>query len=254
LGAILSCQAAKSIAIVLVTVHLNRKSGLAFPSIELLALETGLSRRAVIYGIEALKDRGWLTVSTHKGPKTVNLYKPDFETGGMQKLAILNAEVKKGIEQRRTSRGANSCTSHVQILAPLDMQPLAHKPFEENPLTEPNEGHSRANGAFLPKRHQKLSQSEIRCFQEKVLAIVDNGDVSGDSTFLRLTPLIANGVNFEEEGCLERLEQFADSWEPATEYRELHVFLQSELQLAKRQRPAGKKQTDGLRHPSNPGA
>jgi hypothetical protein len=50
--------------------------------------------------------------------------------------------------------------------------------------------------------------------------------------------LIANGADFDEEGCLDRAEEFAGTWEPATEYRELHVFLQGELQLAKKQRPA----------------
>jgi DNA-binding transcriptional MocR family regulator len=221
---------AKSVAIKIATKYLSRTKGCAWPGIATLADDLHLSRFGVQKAVRLLEGLGWLHIETGGGRKLSNRYRVAF-----QKQPTTVAENSQPQLRKQPT-----------TVGPTPLMSPSREPIER--------GHSRANGAFLAKRHRKLSQTEIRDFQEKVSAIVDNGDMSADATFLRLTTLIAKRADFDEEGCLERVEQFADGWEPATEYRELYVFLQGELQLSKRKRQAEEKQTDGLRQTSKIGA
>jgi Helix-turn-helix domain len=209
------------VANIIVLRYLSRAKGCAWPSFDRLAHDLGAGRSSIIRALALLEGLGWLVIEHNGGRHATNRY------------ALQMQKQCHPWHENSVIRDKETVSS------------VTPEPFESNPLNEPNEGHSSRNGAFLAKRHPKLSQSEIRCFQGKVLAIVDNGNVSCDTTFLRLTPLIANGADFDEERCLERAAQFMDGWESETNYRELHVFMQSELQLAKGKRPAEKKQTQG---------
>src|ERR1019366_7155910 len=193
------------VANIIVLRYLSRTKGCAWPSFERLALDLGAGRSSIIRALALLEGLGWLVIEHNGGRHATNRYALQMQ------------------------KQCHPCPENSVIRDKETVSTVTPEPFERNPLMETNEGHSQANGAFLAKRHPKLSQSEIRCFQGKLLAIVDNGNVSCDTTFIRLAPLIANGADLDEEGCLERAQQFMDGWEPETDYRELHVFLQSEL-------------------------
>jgi helix-turn-helix protein len=120
----LACRVA-----MLISNHLNRTSGDAWPSQRQLAADIGVCRRTIQYALEALVETGHLAVQVSRGD--TNHYRPIFETKDAQSGAQVDVQPVAHVERGDAQSGATDLRN---LTTGGCARPFVHNPSKKNPI------------------------------------------------------------------------------------------------------------------------
>jgi hypothetical protein len=80
------------------SLHMNERGGSCFPSVDTLAIETGLDERTVRRAIALLEDKGWLSVTRSRGgnKNNANRYRAAYPVAVTELLRADDAAITTG--------------------------------------------------------------------------------------------------------------------------------------------------------------
>lgn len=123
--------------------HRNTKTNRCFPSIELIAKETGMSRSSVLRIVGVLEEKGYLSIEKKTGESNMYFFPYENFKSNEKELEGFNGEnssengnEKKG-KSKGKSKGKGKDTEKPVTEKPVTDNPVNEKPTEEN-LTKEN--------------------------------------------------------------------------------------------------------------------
>lgn len=149
--------------------HANREGHSAFPSLDTITRETLMSRREVIYCIQAMEEKGELHIDRGGGRGNPNSYTLPFVKGWLERVQSLHSLSKrKGATGRIKGAIYDNKGCNQPKVKPKESETSTLQPLENGKDKEPSFGKTLSNLSFP-------EQSKAKSWEEQKAALRQKG-------------------------------------------------------------------------------
>lgn len=111
--------------------HRNTKTNRCFPSIELIAKETGMSRSSVLRIVGVLEEKGYLSIEKKTGESNMYFFPYENFKSNEKELEGFSGENNNETEKKGKSKGKSKGKGK-DVEKPTEEKPIEEKLIEEN--------------------------------------------------------------------------------------------------------------------------